>query len=586
MVSRQPARRPNRIQPRSQGIVRTLAGNAILAHGEYVAADPHRRGLAWFLVAWFLIGAVVGTFVSVSWLSTFAVLGLAVAVIANYGPTVFASPWPVPRPPASMWWWLAAVVAVLSWPLYVGRYGFGAAFTQVAIIAYGLSACLAWAAWTMRGPAYWSSKAVAAAGRWNTIRDAIGLGSDSRRVSVKDRGEFTEWRVLIGVESGRTAEWYVNGAGNIAGRLATCLNLPHPQVLARFGRHAGEIVVIIYRGDPWARTFKHPVLVEPALAITPASILDPIPLGIDPLTGAEFGVQLAAEADGGQHTVVVGKSGSGKSTVIDTLIERVTSCPDARLVLIDVGKGKLVRRWGQAAHLTAVRDPDGSLTSAVDLLGRIVEGARHREDHAPDGFTPTEAEPAVVVVIEEVSALIGDEVEARLKAQAADALGHVLALATKGRSAYVTLVLASQGAVKAQLGDLVVLRNMMNKVILRISGTAEQTALLGKGWETLIPVSMVGAPATGATLAVDQDTQWGHGRAYLLDPKAIPGLIEAKLRWRQGHAGDPGDQDRGQGQDQGHRVRLALTAGLAWAKAKAKASGGPGFDRVRPQDQA
>ena len=197
------------------------------------------------------------------------------------------------------------------------------------------------------------------------------------------------------------------------------------------------------------------------------SIKDPICLGLNPDTRQPIMLTLLGKGggcaphvgDGDAHRVLVlGTSGSGKSMVLDTIRERVTACPDAVLLLINLSKGTEDKWWRMLTATDALTDdPDNERVRAralaiLDFISDVVNGGRPR----PPGHrthTPAPGEPALVVMIDEVDTTT----------QEPDRKEQLGIIASKCRSEGIILILGSQrpfdkdlgGKTRAMLTDIV-----------------------------------------------------------------------------------------------------------------------------------
>ena len=60
------------------------------------------------------------------------------------------------------------------------------------------------------------------------------------------------------------------------------------------------------------------------------------------------------EDEGGKVVSVAAKKGSGKTVLLNCITERITACPDARLIQVNLSKAREDRRWAPLAIANAL----------------------------------------------------------------------------------------------------------------------------------------------------------------------------------------------------------------------------------------
>jgi hypothetical protein len=189
---------------------------------------------------------------------------------------------------------------------------------------------------------------------------------------------------------------------------------------------------------PWASGDYDPDAPFAELLPPAPSILDPLPLGADPETGAPLELPLFGEK-GANRVLVIATSGSGKSMLLDTIRERITACPDARLLQVNLSKGVEDAWWEpltEASALATDPNPAGRALAILDFL----TGAYKARPQAPARkagarwHRPVPGEPALVLIIDEYDEVSRDPE----RKQAAETL------LSKCRSEAIPVILATQ----------------------------------------------------------------------------------------------------------------------------------------------
>jgi hypothetical protein len=185
------------------------------------------------------------------------------------------------------------------------------------------------------------------------------------------------------------------------------------------------------------------------------SIRDPICIGIDPETGEPMLIVLFDDV-GAHRVLVLGTSGSGKSTVLNTIRERLTACRDVVPLQINLSKATEEKWWVDLAAASALTDNEAARNKALmmlDFVHDVVNGGRPR---APgyDNHEPTPGEPALALILDEVDKTADDDERKRQ-------LGII---ASKCRSEGIILIIGSQrpqdmyvggGMVRSNLTDII-----------------------------------------------------------------------------------------------------------------------------------
>jgi hypothetical protein len=283
-----------------------------------------------------------------------------------------------------------------------------------------------------------------------------------------------ETRLIDTIGTGHLASQLSYAA--IAERLAEIDQVPMGRIdVAPDPQMAGKVWVTTRRKDPWAEPLWHPAasgacdpqapfagLMDPAQAM----IREPLVLGADPETGAPLELPLW-DSNGAKVVLIAASPGAGKSMLLDTLTERITACPDARLLQINLSKGLEDSWWAPLAEANALDGDAGRalaiLQFAVDAINERPRGGRSTRVHQP-----TADEPLFVVKIDEIDAVSGDPERKRL----------LRLIASKCRSEGWALVVAGQRPTAAWVGGADVRANI-KYVVWGAFGRDSETRMAG-----------------------------------------------------------------------------------------------------------
>lgn len=308
--------------------------------------------------------------------------------------------------------------------------------------------------WWPEAPLTWGAAVAAlAVNRWARRHPAVTAAQQHREARAEWLASTSRrWHLggshLLNREDTRLGEVYdidTTGTGKLASQLplrtlpeqiAQERNLPTARRVNVSIPRPGRVRISVRNKNPWEHPVRHPLLdPDPEIDLTgPYSIRDPAAVGIDPETGDPLEIPLV-DSNGAKNISIVAVLGSGKTVLLNDVSERVTAADDAILVRINVSiKGPGERHvWGPACHLTAFGPKEKQ--RAVRVV-RALHGIMmwRSERYATTSYVPTPADPAVVVLLDEVSALASSPAIRKL----------VEDLATTGREYGIVLVTAGQ----------------------------------------------------------------------------------------------------------------------------------------------
>ena len=313
---------------------------------------------------------------------------------------------------------------------------------------------------------------------WHRIAHLIGLG-DFHLQSVT-RTRLGEELLLASAPGSELATRVAANSRPYAEKFAHLRGLPYGRVDIRLTEYPGQLVIEVREKDP---SVNGPVT-HPALDADspyrdwfpePASIRDPVPIGVIPETGEPMELVLWDE-EGGKAVGVYSMTGGGKTNMLDVLRERITAMDDAILVQLNAAGSGDELSWEPLAAVTAAGlqadNPDlrgriiGALQWARHLIGERAQTAAHTGDSV---FQPTRQDPAVVVMIDEIDETGNIEGATKL----------LEFLASKQRKSAVILVLAGQRATVQWTGGSGVRVNLSTVVYGMLARDSEARHAVG-----------------------------------------------------------------------------------------------------------
>ena len=201
------------------------------------------------------------------------------------------------------------------------------------------------------------------------------------------------------------------------------------------------------------------------------SIYEPIPVGLDE-DGDQAELSLIY-----RNLLVGGEPGSGKSSLLNTIIGHVALCPDARLVLID---GKLVEfgLWRPVADVFVGNDIEHANRVLAELQNIMDRRYDHLNTIRRRKIIPGDGVSAIVCVIDELAYF---SVTVGTPQQQDEFKTRVRDLVARGRAAGIIIVAATQrpsaDIIPTSLRDLFAYR-----VAFRCTTDSSSDMILSVGW--------------------------------------------------------------------------------------------------------
>jgi hypothetical protein len=310
--------------------------------------------------------------------------------------------------------------------------------------------------------------------RWRRIdgNPDLKVWHGSKVVAITAKGRTTTLTVRL--RAGRT----IRHVGTDSLVLSSVLGLrPGAVSVAMDSAAARRVLVRVVPRDPWRGVLPHPLpqLGSLSLVETPRVMLGRHEDG-DP-----------CEYKLGQHALVVGATGSGKSVWLESLLAWLLAYRDAAVVAADLASGATLGIWESvfAAPLaTTVAEADlllGRVFAVVEHRERLL-AARKRAGELIDVLPPSPQMPWLFVLIDEFPDLIKGA-----KAGGHDVILNLERLAAKARKTGVWLILGAQNPTANDVGSTELRGALTATVGLGLSARQSQTlwGAAGKeGWDS------------------------------------------------------------------------------------------------------
>ena len=177
----------------------------------------------------------------------------------------------------------------------------------------------------------------------------------------------------------------------------------------------------------------------------------------------------------GYHTIIAGTTGSGKSTMLDTLLYNICQCePDFRQFdVIDLKKVS-VMDWKTFPHCkkyaTTLDQAEQILVENINLMNRIyAEMEKQNLKESPYGYK--------YIIIDECADLVTESKKAK---------EMIIKLGRLGRAAHVVVILCTQAPSRKVLSADLCL-NFNGRLALRTSDQIESRQIIGETGAELLP---------------------------------------------------------------------------------------------------
>lgn len=345
-------------------------------------------------------------------------------------------------------------------------------------------------------------------GDWPGMLAALGLPRMQVEETIETRAGYT--KVLRLPPDGSITFRRVRG---VVEQLEVALDAEHGWVRVERGQRSRVLVHVVTR-DVLAETI--PLPPSPG----PRSINDPIDLGLSE-TGEPLEITLREVL-----ALIVGLRGSGKSNLLNALIERLANCVDVVIWMIDLKGGRTARPWLQPWLDGKTDRPviDWVATDreeAAVMLYAALTGIDVRSHSGAGGekITPSAHQPAIIVICEEVSALTGLHAPGGSKS-----VNLLTSMAQTGRSEAVDAILISQRGTVTMIGSGDLKSQAKLRIGLGVASDADARLL----FDDAQMASGVAALVHPGSMYVQQDQARPiPAKGYRVEHRDIYGLAEA-----------------------------------------------------------
>ncbi|WP_068925065.1 AAA family ATPase [Planobispora rosea] len=297
-------------------------------------------------------------------------------------------------------------------------------------------------------------------------------------------------------------------------RIAEVEALPASRVKTRPAVIAGRLIISIRYKDPWAQALPHPLLdPTPEIVLPPvADAREPLIVGMDPESGRPLQIVLWDE-EGAKRVIIVAMPGSGKTTTLNNVLERLTAADNAFPIGINVSKAKELRRWRPALGASAcgARERVRALR-LLELAHHVIDYRGAQEDGDEATVEPTPDVPLVPIVIDEMDTLLSynDNIGQATRREAAFVMN-------RGRSEGVPVVLVGTRGTAAYTGGGDI-RSMVDQVVMgKVNRRSEMQHAAGELGLTLPDMARYGEGKAGVLLVTDMGGHWSTGRGWKTD---------------------------------------------------------------------
>lgn len=349
------------------------------------------------------------------------------------------------------------------------------------------------AGWVVFGGVWWWHRRVRVAGRADRYARRFRKLADPAAVDNPKFKVFRGAKVVAatGTRRGGVCELTVRLAhGHTAEDVAPVLPAvaswyhlrPNAVTLAADETNAGRVVLRFMSRDPWRGKIPHPM---PAVGSISLMGMDMhLPMGVL----ANGAVQLWRIT----HALIVGRTGSGKSVLIESLMVWLLAATDAVVVAGDMASGATMGVFRKALALPLAEDWESVTHLFERVLAVVVDresrlgAAKETDDDAADSWVATPETPYLFVIVDEYPDWVAEcDTRGPDGARAKAIVGRI---GKRSRKTGVRLILAAQNGSKADTGSKELQSQLTSVFGLSLLAHANRVLwgeLLRQGWSSL-----------------------------------------------------------------------------------------------------
>jgi DNA segregation ATPase FtsK/SpoIIIE, S-DNA-T family len=184
---------------------------------------------------------------------------------------------------------------------------------------------------------------------------------------------------------------------------------------------------------------------------------------------------------GGGHALIAGSTGSGKSGVLAAIVASFADRPDVALLAIDLKRVEVAALRPRCSKVAT------DLVATHGLLSWLVETMESRwlimEAEGVRTWQASSARPWLVLIVDEFAAIAAVDAlhpdQRQAAKDAANRLGLVDALASRGRAAGVELILCTQSPSADLFGKTAIRSNLPRRAVARVVSADQSFVGLG-----------------------------------------------------------------------------------------------------------
>lgn len=298
---------------------------------------------------------------------------------------------------------------------------------------------------------------------------------------------------------------------------------PNAVSLAEDESNSSRVVLRFMPRDPWRGNIPHPWPTPGTYTL--AGMGKRLPVGLQ--AAGEVVMWFIT------HALMVGRTGAGKSWLLESILVWLTGALDAVVVGADLASGATLAPWRRTLALPLAEDYDATVILLHRVMAVIEDreqrlgAAKEADDEAGDSFEPSPEHPWLFLVIDEYPDFVAEALVRSTKEyhyQGKEVLLLMGRIGKRGRKSGVEVILAAQNGSKADTGSKELQAQLKSLFGLRLDAHANKVLwkdLLRAGW------SSVGLKTGQFLLNDDDHTTPDIAKGYSIDRRRRREHIQA-----------------------------------------------------------